>query len=170
MKLFDRYTIEKWKEFWTGIIERPFSLGQFLTMRRTSPAPRIISLGCLTAALLAIIGLFSSLRPDAPIPPAKQLTLTATDTEGNIWTIDYLKDQNIEALLNSDTKPGQPLKVQAKLYRKTRYLLIEPVITGHCGEQYFPGTVKNGQWQPAPKVAITDRNGKLLHRGQFEYG
>lgn len=171
MSFIDRYTILRWKEAW-GDFTRHFSdrLLGLLALCNASMTSRLISLGVVLAVMGLLWGLAAWLGPEPAVPMSKQLVLTATDAQGDVWTLDYLKNQNIEAILNGPVKPGQPLTLTVKFLRERQNLLIGPEITGAAGERYFPGILKNGQWQEAPKLAITDPNGKLLHRGQFEYG
>jgi hypothetical protein len=98
------------------------------------------------------------------------MVLTATDSQDNLWRMEYLKDQNLQDILSGPVKPGQPLTLTVKFLRKQSELLIKPEIAGAAGERYFPGILKNGQWQDAPKLVIKDSNDKLVHKGKFEYG
>lgn len=171
MSIFDRYTILKWKEACKD------SAGNFLLyisglydVCNASMKSRVISAGALAAIILLIAGLYSLFKPEPPEPVAKILVLKATDTQGDRWAMDYLKNQDIQAILSGKVKPGQPLTLTFKFQRQSANLLILPEITGTAGEKYFPGIIKNGQWQPAPRLVISDQSGKMLHKGQFEYG
>ena len=157
----DRYTILKWKE---GLANFPGS------MRDGMKVMRLAKLGVAVVAVLLIIGLVYLSRPNRPKSKPKNLVLTATDAQGNKWAMEYLKNQAIEAFLKEPNKPGQPLTLTVKFTPKPPNLLIEPEITGGAGEKYFPGTLKNSQWQEPPKFALTDPNNKLLQEGQFKYG
>ena len=170
--LFDRYRIEKTKEFWGGLWDKGAGgLLRIVAFGNTGSAARVISVSCILFIILFAGWLFALLKPKAQVPVSKPLTLTETDADGNKWVMDYLKDQNIRAILDGKTKPGQPLTVKVKFYRKSQsILLMKPEVTGTAGEQYFPGTIKNGQWQAPPKLRIADQNGQLIHLGQFEYG
>jgi hypothetical protein len=117
-----------------------------------------------------VITTVSLLRPEKPLSIANQVVLSAVDEQGVLWKMEYLKNQDLANLLNGPVKPGQPLRLSVKFLRKSPNLLIKPEVVGAAGEQYFPGLLKNGQWQPAPRFTIRDANGMLLHRGQFEYG
>lgn len=161
----DRYTILRWKEGWADFISNfPGSICNGMT------AARLAKVGLVFIAALLVIGLFYLRRPNPPTPMSKRLVLTETDAQGDRWAMDYLKNQDIEAILNGPVKPGQPLTLTVKFTQKNPNLLIDLEIIGVAGERYFPGIIKNGQWQKPPKFSLTDRNNKLLHQGQFAYG
>jgi hypothetical protein len=171
MSLIDRYTILKWKEaclnFKDVFFVRLSGLYAFCNANRTT---RLVSLGILFAIVILLAGIVSFLRPEAPVSIAQKMVLTAKDSQGDIWRMEYLKDQDIQTILHGPVKPGQPLTLTVKFLRKQSALLIKPEIAGAAGEKYFPGILKNGQWQEAPKLVIKDSNDKLLHKGKFEYG
>jgi hypothetical protein len=171
MSLFDRYTILKWQETCRDFTDT-FSgrLLRFYTLCNATMLTRLISLGVILGIVLAGAGVASWLGPQSPVPMSKKLVLTATDAQGDKWAMDTLKNQDLQAILNGPVKPGQPLTLTVKFLSDPPNLLIKPDIAGAAGERYFPGILKNGQWQEPPSVVISDRNGKLLHQGQFEYG
>ncbi len=171
MSLIDRYTVLKWKEIcksfagnFTGYLFRLYALCNATT------TTRLVSLGFILAIVLLITGLVSILQPESPVPMAKRLILKEIDDQGDTWSLDYLKNQDIQTILSGPVKPGQPLTLTMRFLRKGSILSMKPDIAGAAGEKYFPGILKNGQWQEAPKVIITDNHNKQLHQGQFEYG
>jgi apolipoprotein N-acyltransferase len=167
----DRYTILKWKEaclnFKDVFLTCLSGLYAFCNTNRTT---RLVSLGVLFVFVLLLVGIVSFLRPEAPVSITQKMVLTATDSQDNLWRMEYLKDQNLQDILSGPVKPGQPLTLTVKFLRKQSELLIKPEIAGAAGERYFPGILKNGQWQDAPKLVIKDSNDKLVHKGKFEYG
>lgn len=171
MSFIDRYTILRWKEagrcFVDDFIDRFFRL---YAMGNATTTTRLISLGTLLVAVFLVWGLLSLLRPEPPLPLSKRLVLTSNDDQGDVWTMDYLKNQDLNAILDGPVKPGEPLTLNIKFLRNQRNLLITLEIVGAAGERYFPGILKNGQWQEPPGLAIADQNDKLLHKGKFEYG
>lgn len=168
---FDRYTLLKWKEASKDFTDT-FSgrLAQLYALCNATPVTRLITLGSILAAVLLISGLIGLMHPEPPVPLSKRLVLTRTDDLGDTWTMDYLKNQNLQAILNGPVKPGEPLTLTVKLLQEQGNLYILPEIAGAAGERYLPGILKNGQWQEPPRFTITDANGNRLHQGQFEYG
>lgn len=165
--MVDRYTILKWKEAWGNFI------GNFSgrdDSSNTTTAKRLIKLVPVAVLIFLVYAGIVLLRPAPPVPLSKKLVLTATDAQKDTWAMDYLKNQDIAAILNGPVKPGQPLTLTVKFLRKPPNLLLTLDITGTAGERYFPGILKNGQWQKPPRFTLTDQNGKLLHQGQFAYG
>ena len=171
MSLIDRYTILKWKESWGNFTGHFFGrLSGLYASCNATTSTRVVSLGVILVMVFLVMGIVSLLRPEPPVPLNKRLVLKATDDQGDTWAMDYLKNQDLQAILNGPVKPGQPLTLTVDFLRKYPNLLMKPYIIGVAGEYYFPGILKNGQWQQAPRFVITDANGKRLHRGQFEYG
>ncbi|MBM3437154.1 MAG: hypothetical protein FJY07_13170 [Bacteroidetes bacterium] len=169
--MVDRYTILKWKEAWSNLTSN-FSgtISGLYASCNATPAARLVTLGLIVVIVLLVYGGIFLLCPEPSIPMTKKLVLTAIDAQKDTWAMDYLKNQDIEAILSGPVKPGQPLTLTVKFLQKSPNLLILPEITGTAGERYFPGILKNGQWQKAPRFTLTNQNGKLLHQGQFAYG
>lgn len=165
--MVDRYTILKWKEAWSNFIGNVSGRND---SSNTTTAKRWVKLVPVAVLIFLVYAGIVLLRPAPPVPLSKKLVLTATDAQKDIWAMDYLKNQDVEAILKGPVKPGQPLILTVKFLQKSPNLLIQPEITGTAGERYFPGILKNGQWQKAPRFTLTDQNGKLLHQGQFAYG
>lgn len=168
---FDRYTILKWKES-AGDFAGTFGGGliRLYAVCNATAKTRLFSLGVLGAGVLLVSGLVKLLQPEPPVPLSKQLVLTRTDEQGTVWKLDYLKDQDWQAILSGPVKPGEPLTATVEFFTENRTLHFLPEIIGEAGERYFPGILKNGQWQPPPRFVLTDQTGKLLLKGQFEYG
>ena len=168
---FDRYTILKWQEKGTNLTSGLWGQvsGLYGACNATA-VTRLISLGAVFIVIFLVTGLVSWLRPAPDVPLSKRLVLTAPDAQKNTWSLDYLKHQDIQAILNGPVKPGQPLRLTVKFFLKSPELLMKPDLIGAAGEHYYPGIIKNGQWQSPPSFMLTDRNNQLLHKGQFEYG
>lgn len=171
MGMIDRYTILKWKEILAGFRDHVAESGlRLYALCTASGRTRLISLGVLSVIILILITVISLLHPEKPVSVANKVVLSATDPQGILWKMEYLKNQDLGGLLNGPVKPGQPLKLTVKFLRKQPNLLIKPEVVGSAGEQYFPGILKNGQWQKPPRFAIISANGTVLYKGQFEYG
>jgi hypothetical protein len=161
MAFIDRYTLLKWKEAFSNLTE---------SLTSASPKTRLVVAGSLLGILL--IGILLSLMfsvEQAP-PAAPDRTLTVQDTQGDQWILKYLPGQDGGANQAAAVKPGPPLSLTLRFQLRSPNLLILPELTGAAGEKYYPAAVKNGKWQPPPKLTITDAGGRLLHRGQFEFG
>lgn len=171
MRIFDRYTLLRWKEAWGdaggslwGRLLRLFALCN------ATMTSRLVSLGVI-AGMIVLIGIVAAwVRPEPAAPMSRLLVQTKTDAQGDRWALDYLKNQDVGALVNGSVKPGEPLVLTVKFLQEQRSLLIQPELHGAAGERYFPGILKNGKWLAAPKLVLTDQNDQLLHEGQFEYG
>lgn len=171
MGLIDRYTIQRWKTFCLDFAENTFYyLSRLFALCNENNKTRLISLISIICLLFVSGWLLSLSGPKPLIPESQKLVLKEADAQGNNWTIDYLKNQNVQAILETDKKTGQPLTLKMKFHRKSEILYMLPEVTGNAGEKYFPGILKNGKWLDPPKVVIADINNKQIHTGQFEYG
>lgn len=171
MRIFDRYTLLRWKEAWGdaggSLGDRLLGLFALCNANMTS---RLVSLGVIAMVFVLIGAVAAWVRPEPAAPMNRLLVQTKTDAQGDRWALDYLKNQDVGALVNGLVKPGEPLVLTVKFLQEQRSLLMQPELQGAAGERYFPGILKNGQWQAAPKLVLTDQNDRLLHEGQFEYG
>jgi hypothetical protein len=161
MGLVDRYTILKWKEAFFNLKE---------TLSDASPKARLLVTAAVFGVLLIAITVSALLSDSPATPSAPNRFLTITDAQGDLWRLQYLPGQDSDALLAASVPPGQPLSLTIKSQLAQPRLLILPELTGAAGEKYYPACVKNGKWQPPPRLTIADANGRLLHAGQFEFG
>lgn len=171
MGIIDRHTALKWAEKCDNLRDdlRDGLLGVYSNC--TSTTRRKATSFCLLLAMLAGAGyLFYMVKPGSAAPFAPQMVLKATDAAGDAWAMNYLPSQDVAAISNSAIEPGGPLTLTVKLERRQSELLILPEITGTAAERYFPGILKNGQWQQPPMLLISDSQDRPLHQGRFKYG
>lgn len=161
MGMVDRYTLLKWKEAFFNLKEN---------LSYASPKTRLLVAGTVFGILLIAITVAAMFSDEPSTPAAPNRFLKLTDTQGDQWRLEYLPGQDSSAILAAAVPPGNPLALTVKFQLRQPSLLILPELTGAAGEKYYPACVKNGKWQPPPTLTIADANGRLLHKGQFEYG
>lgn len=96
--------------------------------------------------------------------------LSATDENGDKWTLDLLKGQPPSRFRSGTAKPGPPLLVKTDVRTRGRNVSIGLVVEGQAGEKYVGGAKKNAEQMPPPKFKIVDEAGKVLATGKFRYG
>ena len=108
----------------------------------------------------------------APSPPheIRFSSLSATDENGDKWTLGLAGLPPLAGPGEGNTKPGPPLLVKADVYSRSRSISIGLTIRGQAGEVYQPGAAKNGRRAASPRFRILDEAGKVVGSGQFEYG
>jgi len=126
----------------------------------------------VAAVLVVIVGALL-LRSSFSDPSREDLGLgsqSATDQNGDKWTLELIKGQPASSFADSSAKPGPPLLVKTDVQISGRDVSIGLIVQGQAGETYVPGVQKNGQWQPEPGLKIVDEAGKTLTTGKFKYG
>ncbi len=124
------------------------------------------------AAVVLIIGALL-LRSSFSEPSREELGLSsqsATDQNGDKWTLELIKGQPVSSFADSSAKPGPPLLVKTDVQISGRDVSIGLLVQGQAGELYVPGAQKNGQLQPEPGLKIINETGKILATGKFKYG
>ena len=131
----------------------------------------LIRTAVVTLVLIVVIILLCSDRSSSPVEDVKLSDLSATDANGDQWTLELVKGQPLSRISQSNKKPGPPLLVKTNT-RKVSMSEISIGITveGQAGEKYIGGATKNGIREPAPEFRILDKNNILLATGKFEYG
>lgn len=133
---------------------------------------RIVLIASIAAVLVLIMGVLL-LRGSFSEPSREELGLgsqSATDQQGDKWTLDLIKGQPVSSFADSSAKPGPPLLVKTDVQISGRDVSIGLIVQGQAGELYVPGVQKNGQWQPEPGLKVIDEAGKILATGKFKYG
>lgn len=106
--------------------------------------------------------------PPEPTQQVRYSSLTATDGNGDTWTLGLA---GVPPRLSEDgSKPGAPLIVKADVESFGQSVSLGVIIAGQAGEVYEPGAAKNGRRMPAPTFKVLDESGAELGSGSFEYG
>ncbi|MHC4146929.1 MAG: hypothetical protein ACYSWW_23605 [Planctomycetota bacterium] len=111
--------------------------------------------------------------PTTATAPAGQIrfsSLSATDDNGDQWTLNLTGIPSLYGSGGDNIRPGPPLLVKADVYSRSRSISIGLTIRGQAGEVYQPGAAKNGRRVASPRFRILDEAGKVVGTGQFEYG
>ncbi len=125
-----------------------------------------------TAQAPAIEPAPASAPEPAPSPPQeiRFSSLSATDDNGDQWTLILTGIPSPYGSGGGDIRPGPPLLVKADVYSRSRSISIGLTIRGQAGEVYQPGAAKNGRRVASPRFRVLDEAGKVVGSGQFEYG
>jgi hypothetical protein len=135
----------------------------------------IVFLFCIAAGLIIIIGgmllLFRGQSSAYPTLRETLSALSATDENGNKWSLDLVKGQQFSHTSKNDRKPGTPLLVSTNTMKiNGSRISIGIEVKGQAGEKYVGGAVKNGKLEPEPQFIIVDERARIIDRGKFEYG
>lgn len=106
----------------------------------------------------------------APTEQIRFSSLSATDDNGDQWTLILTGIPSLYGSEGGNVRPGPPLLVKADVYSRSRAISIGLTIRGQAGETYRPGAAKNGYRVASPRFRILDEAGKVVGSGQFEYG
>lgn len=134
---------------------------------------KVVLISLAMAAFIIIVDLFwlrgkpsSSVIERAALSP-----LSLTDENGDKWTLDLVRGQPISRISESNKKPGPPLLVRTNVRKiNNSQFSIGITVEGQAGEKYICGAMKNGNRQPEPQFVIVNERGRILARGNFEYG
>jgi hypothetical protein len=132
-----------------------------------------VVLFCIAAAALIVILSELFINPEQSSIQQKLTlsALSATDENGNKWTLDLIKGQPLSRISNSNKKPGPPLLVRTNARKiNNSQFSIGITVEGQAGEKYIGGAIKNGKREPEPQFMIVDERARILARGKFEYG
>ena len=103
-----------------------------------------------------------------PSPPIKFSSLSATDDNGDNWTLGLAGQPSQPP--EEGVKPGAPLSIKADVQGYGQSISIGLIIEGQAGEVYQPGAARNGRRLPAPTFTVFDESDKIVGSGSFEYG
>ncbi|MCE5185153.1 MAG: hypothetical protein LLF76_03405 [Planctomycetaceae bacterium] len=169
--MIDRYTILKFTERWGNFRDSlAGAIAGLYSLCTGSPRARLFSLGLIILLGAAAWWVIPMCKGKPSVSAAAKLVLQATDAGGNTWAIDFLRNQDPEAILNDPNKPGQPLTLTFKFTRKQAELQILPELAGTAGERYLCGIVKNGLWQQPPMLILSNQQDEPLGSGRLKYG
>ena len=127
----------------------------------------------ICAGVVAIFLLGQLFTGPAPSPTRKNLgirSLTKKDSTGDEWVLSLVRGQPVSKLAESGAKPGEPVSVSLNVQAAGKVLSIGLIVEGQAGEKYVGGAIKNGEWLPAPRFTVVNEEGKIIGKGQFEYG
>ncbi len=130
----------------------------------------IISICAGVVAILLLGQLFSGPAPLATKKNIGLRSLTKNDTNGDEWVLAIVRGQPVSKLAQSESKPGEPVSVTLDVQVTGKVLSIGLIVQGQAGEKYVAGAIKNGKWLPAPTFIVVNEAGKIIGKGQFEYG
>ena len=98
-------------------------------------------------------------------------TLSATDSNGDIWTLEPVRGQPLSIINENDEEPGEPLVLKTNIIKVSDSIIsIGMTLEGKIGEKYIAGALRKGVRQSEPQFKIINKKGKLLTSGKFEYG
>jgi hypothetical protein len=133
-----------------------------------------VFLFCLASGLIIFIGailLFIRGQSSSPRLQETLSTLSATDENGNKWSLELVTGQQLSGISKNNKKPGPPLLVSTNTIKINNYQVsIGIKVEGQAGERYIGGAIKNGKRVPEPQFIIMDEKARILARDRFDYG